>query len=296
MTMNRRPAARGLVLVALMVLLFAAMDTVIHWLGSAVPLLLALTIRYLVQALVMAVWIGLARTQSFRSRHPWFQLLRGLLLLATSVASFIGVQRMPVPEYTAIFLLTPVLVTLLSGALLGEPVSPARWLLVLGAFAGALIVIRPGSGLFGASVAYPLAAACAYAAFQILTRRLAAVENPRATHFWTAAVASALLLPALLARHAPGALLAAWLGYGGWMLLIGLFGTVGHLILILALRLAPPATLMPFVYAQIAAAALLGWLVFSTLPDAWGWVGMAVIAACGASSAWLNLRAPAAAA
>jgi len=41
---------------------------------------------------------------------------------------------------------------------------------------------------------------------------------------------------------------------------------------------------------QIAAAAAFGWIVFRTLPDAWGWVGMAVITACGATSAWLNVR------
>jgi len=47
---------------------------------------------------------------------------------------------------------------------------------------------------------------------------------------------------------------------------------------------------MPFLYLQIAIAALIGWLVFRHLPDHWGWIGMAVIAACGGTSAWLNLR------
>ena len=61
-------------------------------------------------------------------------------------------------------------------------------------------------------------------------------------------------------------------------------------VLILAIGIAPTATLMPFVYTQIAAAAGFGWVVFRTLPDAWGWVGMAVITACGATSAWLNVR------
>jgi len=48
--------------------------------------------------------------------------------------------------------------------------------------------------------------------------------------------------------------------------------------------------LMPFLYTQIAFAALVGWLVFRAAPDFWGWLGMAVIAACGAASAWLNVR------
>jgi drug/metabolite transporter (DMT)-like permease len=77
----------------------------------------------------------------------------------------------------------------------------------------------------------------------------------------------------------------------GLMLLIGALGTVGHLFLILTLGMAPTATLMPFVYLQIAVATVLGWLIFRQVPDGWAFVGMGVIAACGAAGAWLNLRA-----
>ena len=81
-----------------------------------------------------------------------------------------------------------------------------------------------------------------------------------------------------------------------WLLLlgIGVFGTGGHLLLIMALGKAPTATLMPFLYTQIAVAALAGWLALGAAPDAWGWAGMAVIAVCGAASAWMNVRGAAA--
>ena len=72
----------------------------------------------------------------------------------------------------------------------------------------------------------------------------------------------------------------------------GLLGTTGHLFLILAQVKARTATLMPFVYVQIAFAALIAYVAFHHVPDHWAWVGMAVIAACGASSAALNLRRP----
>jgi drug/metabolite transporter (DMT)-like permease len=71
---------------------------------------------------------------------------------------------------------------------------------------------------------------------------------------------------------------------------VALLGTTGHLLLIMALSKAPASTLMPFQYTQLAAAALAGWVAFDRLPDAYGWAGMIVIAACGAASAWLNLR------
>ncbi|MCU0775354.1 MAG: DMT family transporter, partial [Ideonella sp.] len=75
------------------------------------------------------------------------------------------------------------------------------------------------------------------------------------------------------------------------MLLIGLAGTLGHLAMILAFGFAPASTLMPYLYTQIPVAAVVGWAVFGHVPDGWAWVGMAVIAACGAASVALGLRA-----
>jgi drug/metabolite transporter (DMT)-like permease len=74
------------------------------------------------------------------------------------------------------------------------------------------------------------------------------------------------------------------------LLAIGLMGTGGHLLLILAFTQAPASRLAPLLYVQIGAAVLLGWAVLGERPDAWAWLGMAVIAACGAASAALNLR------
>lgn len=290
---GHRPAA-GVALIIGAGGLFAGMDTLIRHTGALLPVLLMLTARYLFQAVMMAVWLARPASPGFRPAHPRFQLARGALLLGSSAASFFGLQHLPVPEFTAISLLTPVLVTLLAAWLLHERVSRLRWVLVAGAFAGALIVIRPGSGLFGWAVLFPLAGASCYAAFQVLTSRLASLENPYTTHFWTGLTGSLILLPLLLARPLPLATLLPALPAAQWALLlsIGFCGSVGHLLLIFALGFARTSTLMPFMYLQIAWAAALAWLVAGHLPDFWAWVGMAVIAVCGAASAWLNLRSP----
>jgi drug/metabolite transporter (DMT)-like permease len=290
-------AGLGVALVLLTTVCFATLDSLTRLLGATLPVLLILTARYVFQAVVMGVWLSASRVHRLRPAHPRFQLLRGSLLLATSALSFYGVQYMPVPEFTAINLLTPVLVTLLAAWLLKEAVSPLRWALVLGAFVGALIVIRPGSGLFGWAVWFPLGCACTYASFQVLTSRLAALESPYTTHFWTGAVGTAIMLPVLALSPVDvlGTLAAATLSSLLLMAAVGACGTAGHLLLILALGMAPASRLMPFTYVQIAFAALLGWLLFRQLPDFWGWVGMGVISACGAASAWLNLRSVAAA-
>ena len=101
-----------------------------------------------------------------------------------------------------------------------------------------------------------------------------------------------LATPFLLASgaHALEALVAAPPLHLAVLAGIAALGTAGHLLLIMALSKAPASTLMPFQYVQIAVAVLGGWVVFSVAPDAWGWLGMAVIAVCGAASAWLNVR------
>ncbi len=299
----RRPRANlslGIALIVLSGLLFASLDNTTRHLGATLPVLLMLWFRYAFQALAMAIWLAISRRRAggagFAVKQPLFQAIRGALLLATSGFSFFGLQSIPAAEFTAINMLTPVFVTLLAAWLLHERVSALRWAMVFGGFTGALIVMRPGSGAFGWAVLFPLAAACTYAAFQVLTSKLAGMESPYTTHFYTGLVGTLLATPLLW--FSPVDMLATLRGASAVEVLqlagLGLFGTAGHLLLILALGLAPASRLMPFAYCQIASAAAIGWLVFGYLPDRWAWIGMAVVAVCGGASAWLNVREAAA--
>jgi len=273
---------------------FACSDTLIKYMGGFLPVLLLLWSRYAFQAGAMALWLVRRGGAGFASAHPKFQWMRGTLLLITSGMSFFGLQLMPVAEFTALGMLTPVVVTMLAAWVLHEPVSRMRWALVCGGFVGALIVIRPGSGVFGWAAVFPLLMALCYGAFQVLTSRLASLESPYTTHFYTG-FSGALMVTPLLLLNAPeivGAARAATPAQIAGVLAIGAFATVGHLCLIFAFGVAPMATLMPFIYVQIAWALATSWLVFRHVPDGWAWVGMAVISACGAASAWLNVRRP----
>ncbi len=287
-----------LVAVTLMMLAcfcFASMDTVVRHIGGWLPAALILGIRFTFQTAVMTLWIGLGRGLSFRTQRPALQFLRGMCLLGASGMAFYCLRTMPVAEFTAIALLAPVVVTLLAAWLLREHVSALRWGLVLGAFVGALIVIRPGSGLFGWAVWFGLASTAFNVALQLITAKLATSEHALTTHLWTGASSAAMMLVVLLLGplNLRDALAAVTLTQWAWMLLLGVLSSTGHLLLILAYSQTLASTLMPFTYMQLASAALVGWLAFGELPDGWGWFGMLVIAACGAASAWMNVRAAA---
>lgn len=274
---------------------FAVMDTTVRYVGAYFSVALVLAARYGLHAAIMTLWIVLSKQRSFRSANPMFQIARGALLAFSSAMAFAALRRMPVAEFTAIVMLTPVVATLLARLWLKERISPLRWALVAGGFAGALIVIRPGSGIVGWAALLPLAATFSNAAFQIMTSRFAPHEDPFTTNFYSGATGMAIATPILLASMADpiDTLLAAPGVHVGALLAVAVLGTAGHLLLIMALGKAPASALMPFQYTQLAVAALAGWVAFGVAPDGWGWAGMAIIGISGAASAWLNVRAAA---
>ncbi|MEO8297458.1 MAG: DMT family transporter [Burkholderiales bacterium] len=274
---------------------FAIMDTTVRYISAYFSVSLVLWARYGLHAVIMSLWIGLSTKRTFRSANPMFQIARGALLAFSSTMAFAALRRMPVAEFTAIVMLTPVITTLIAWVWLKEHVSRLRWALVVGGFVGAVIVVRPGSGLIGWVALLPLAAAFSNAAFQIMTSRFAPHEDPFTTNFYTGVTGATIATPLLLASATDplDALLAASTTQVGALLAITALGTTGHLLLILALGKAPASTLMPFQYVQLGVAALAGYLVFGLVPDGWSWLGMAIIGVCGAASAWLNVRAAA---
>src|ERR1700712_3699015 len=181
-----------------MTALFACGDTLTKYMGGFLPVVLLLWVRYAVQAGTMGLWLARRGRGGFATAHPKFQWARGALLLVTSCMSFYGLQLMPVAEFTALGMLTPVVVTMLAAWVLHEPVSRMRWALVCGGFVGAVIVIRPGGGVFGWVAVFPLLMALCYGCFQVLTSRLPALESPYTTQFYTGFIGTALVTPVVI--------------------------------------------------------------------------------------------------
>ena len=266
---------------------FATLDAITKWVALGVPVMMALSMRYGIQALLTsAVVLPHQGRNVWRTRHPGLHLLRGTLLFSISALAFIGLHHLPMGEFTAIVLLTPMVVTLVAARLLGERVAWQRKLLVAGGFAGTLVILRPGADDFQWAMVLPVLLVCLNAAFQLLTSHMTRTEHPMAMQLysaWIGALIPACLLPWVWAPVADGGL---WLG----IVATAVFSAVGHYVFTLAFKHAPVATLMPYNYTQIGFAILAGGLVFQQAPDAQSWCGMALIAACGAAGALLTRR------
>lgn len=287
MSRGAATALGGILYVVLAGACFATVDTATKYVALGVPLLMALWVRYMLQALLStAILLPLHGRQLLRTRHPQLQLLRGLLLIGSTGIAFLSLQLMPVGEFTAIVMTTPMVVTVLSFTVLKERVAPLHWVLVVGGFIGTLFIIRPGGASFGWAALLPLGCMAVNSVYQLLTSHLSKSDNPATTHFysvWVGAVLATLILP-LAWTVVDSPLLWAL------MVLMGVLGALGHFLLALAYQHAPPARLMPYLYTHVGFAVLAGWVVFAHVPDAWSWLGMAMIAVCGVCSAWLTVR------
>ena len=265
---------------------FAVSDTVAKFVTNSVSVLVALWFRYAIQSAVMtALMLPKQGLQAFKTAHPKFQVLRGLLLVVTTLLAFSSLRFMPVGEFTAIVLITPLVITLLAGKLLGETVSPLRWVLVAGGFVGAMVIIRPGHEAFQWASLLPLALVGTNAWFQVLTSKLAKTEDPMTMQLyagWTGAVVATLVLPFVWTSLPSWSLL-------GLLVVMACLVTAGHFMLILAYQRAPAVTLTPYFYLQICFAMLGGWVVFAHVPDAWVVAGMVLIGICGVAGGWLTV-------
>jgi drug/metabolite transporter (DMT)-like permease len=273
----RRNRLVGLALMCGAVICFAGLDTSAKWLSHSTDPLLGVWARYVssvvLVSLVVNPWSvpGLART-----RRPWMQAGRSVLLLLSTACNFFALQYLQVAQTTSIMFAAPLLVALAAGPLLGEWIGPRRLAAIGVGFVGVLIITRPGfGGMHPAALLSVFGTAC-YALYAISTRVLAGSDSSATTLFYSGLAGVVLVTPFVPFVWSTPSLLVALM-----MAATGVFGAVGHWLLILAHARAPAPVLAPFLYTQLIWVVILGYLVFGDLPDYWTLIGASVVIASG---------------
>jgi drug/metabolite transporter (DMT)-like permease len=282
-----RRYVRGIVLIMSAVFMFSAMDTLAKYMLQSYPMSGLMWARYMVHATVMAVllWPRMGM-QLVRTGRPVLQVLRGLLLVLSTVFFYFALRYMPLAEAAAISFVGPVLTTLLAGPMLGDRVSLRQWIAVGLGFVGVLVIMRPGGGVLSLPAVFPLATAILFSVYQIITRKLAGREHPYTTLFYTALVGAIVTSFA-----APLNWVTPTWGQAGLMVCIGVLGGTGHLLLIRAMEYSSPSALAPYIYSQLVWSTLLAYLAFGDFPETVTLVGMFVIVAAGLLAVnWRQMR------
>lgn len=194
-------------------------------------------------------------------------------------ATFGALILLPLAEATTLLFTGPVFATLLSWMLLGERVGRYRLLAGLAAFAGVIIVMRPGGSIHDVApigVAVGLAAALGQASVTVTLRHLGSREHVGAIVFWFLAActtAGLVLLPFFGTRPDLGTIAVLCAG--------GVFGGLAQIFMTASLQQAPISILAPFDYLQLVTAMLLGWVLLGTEPTINTYAGAVLIAGSG---------------
>ncbi len=267
---------RGILLMLLGILLFTAMDALAKGLISRYPAPQVIWARFAGQALAVALILGPRVPATLRTAHPWLHMVRSACQMGATSFFFISLGYIGLAEATALTDINPVLITLGAALFLGERLGPRRILGVIAAMIGALIVVRPGLGVFTPAALLPLACAVCYAGNALLTRHIGQREGP-----WTS-----LLHAALFGSIAMGAVLPfAWQPIAAadlpLFVILGCLGTAAQLCVIRSFSMAEASAVAPFGYVGLIFATFWGIVLYQEWPDRWTVLGALVIVSAG---------------
>ena len=265
----------GILMLLASVFLFTLMDALGKHLTARYHPAQVIWMRMAINLAIVLVVLAPRLRSLARSSAPLLQVGRGLTQVGSIGLFFAALQFIGLAEATAIMDCNPVLITLAAAVFLGERIGVRRIAGIAVALAGALVIIRPGTGVLHPAAILPLLAAFSYAAGAIMTRMVRG-DSTATSILWSTTVATlavSTLAPFVWQPIAPGDLWA--------FAAMGMIGTVAQALLIRAFSLAEAAAIAPFGYTGLIWAGLWGWLFFGAVPDLWTFVGAAMIVGAG---------------
>lgn len=271
------PRMTGILLMVTAMVFFTLLDATAKHLVQDLPPVVAVFGRYVVAlGLSLAVILRKGDAALMVTSYPKLQVLRGLLLMASTVLNFTAIMYLQLAQTAAIFFSIPLWVCALSVPILGEKVGLRRWIAVAIGFLGVLVIMRPGTGSFHWAMLLSVMASLCGAIYNIVTRKVGGRDRAETSLFYVGLVgAAATATPLPFVWKTPEGL--QWLQ----LAFMGLAGTIGHFMLIQAHRLAPASVLAPYMYTQIVWMIAFGFFVFGDVPDLWTLLGAAIVVASG---------------
>lgn len=282
----------GIILASVLTMAFA--DAVVKLVSSDITVWQVFVARSLFAipiliALLLATGVGLTL------RAAKWTVMRSTLLLLAWLALYASFPVLSLSVAAVAVYTSPIMIALLSAALIGEPVSARQWGGVIIGFLGVISILKPGTDAFSWFTLLPLLGAAFYALAMVLTRSKCQDEAPLTLALglhcaFLVAGATATLILALIGLEADTMaafpfLLGDWAPMGakewGLMALIGALSAAYFMGVARAYQIAAPPIVATFDYAYLVSAALWGFVFFSETPDLLTLCGMALITVAG---------------
>lgn len=239
-----------------------------------------------IPSLIVMSYMGQLQFKRSALRLPQWRLalLRGCFIAVAQLSFYGALGLMELATVSALAQTNGLFVVLLSIAVLGEKVGKWRWGALMLGFAGAMLILKPGSDAFSVQALLPIVAALFYG-LSMVTIQLFDKESPNALIYLYASTASALA-SILFVFFFEGFSPLPDLLDAAVIFVMSMAGGCGVLLMMLAYRSAPPSALAPFQYFSILSAFFFGWAIFGELPIEDLFPGTLFIIGAGAIIIW----------
>lgn len=266
--------------------IFSIGDTVIKSIDGAFPPVALAVMRFGFGTVFLGILLALKEGKAgFAIRHPWAQILRGAGIATSTIMIFTAFFAMPLADATAILFVSPMITAALAAIFMGERAPPTLLLAGMFAFAGVMLIVRPGFDHFSWVMILPLGAAFGVSMLIIGNRLAAGHASSLAMQFSLAASSVMLLIPIAIVFQAWGNGPAVT-GWPSWLVIgkvaiVTCTASFGHWLVYLGTTRAGASVVAPMTYVQLLMAMVLGLLVFGDFPDGVSLIGAAMIVAAG---------------
>lgn len=279
------------------IFIFSMQDTIIKSISGTHAVTLAIFLRSLVSFPILLVMVHYERGVAAIITPHWKLLFaRGFILFLAYISYYTALAAMPMAEVTSLFAVAPIIITVMSGPILGEKVAAFAWIALVIGLAGSLLIVRPGTSIFDPAALLPLVSAATYAYAMVLARQHASNVPTTVMSFYqnvTYIVCSPLLGFILGAgafgpvdsNPSLGFLLRPWAWPNTFdlslMMACGIIAAVAATLLTHAYRKGEASIVTPFEYTAMLWGSFWGFSLFAEVPQSITYIGMAMIAAAG---------------
>jgi drug/metabolite transporter (DMT)-like permease len=225
----------------------------------------------------VAPLIARRRLGRLKMRRWDLHLVRGVLAILMMIGFTDAIRRTSLSNVYTLYMVAPLLVTVLSVLALKEKVTAGGWIAVTVGLLGAVCVLRPSAhGLPLAAALAALGSATCYAISYVLARFMAGTETPESMVFWFLTVLA-------IGCGLMAAPVWQWILTADWALIVGLgiSGAVGQFFITKAYVLAPASVIAPFDYTALLWGAMFDWLIWSARAPLATVVGAVLIVGSG---------------
>ena len=289
-TKNNNP--KGIIFILLAMLVFSVQDSIMKYIFSFVSLYEVYLIRTLVSLVVILLFLKLTKKPIiFKTQYPLLTFCRVILFFFGFSFFYVSLTVLPLATATALFFVTPFLITIFAKFFLKEQIGPRRWLAVIIGFIGVYIILNPEFSNFDYMSLTPILCAFCYSLSMIIIKITSEKDNvyTQTFTFYIGAIIISTIFYFIISdgKYDTVDHPASQFIFREWftdlensillMIVTGFTASLAFVLTFSAYRVASPAVVSPFEYSILIWSSLSGWFFFNEIPDIKTIIGMLLI-------------------